>query len=137
MRAPRGRAHSRPGPRDAARAPGRRAGHRAPARPPRRDGGRSRPLRPRRAWGTARRFGCAPIVFLAGSDGAPELEPVDQPEAIRDLWVLSFRLPTEEDAGRSFAGVAHLASAVPAFRLRRSLALDVLDDHVAKVLDGV
>ena len=111
-------------------------GDRAPARPPRRDGGRSRPLRST-SLGDCTPVRLRAVVFLAGSDGAPELEPVDQPEAIRDLWVLSFRLPTEEDAGRSFAGVADLASAVPAFRLRRSLALDALDDHVAKVLDGV
>ena len=77
------------------------------------------------------------VVFLAESEGAPELEPVQQPEAIRDLWALSFRLPTEEDVGRSFADVADLASTVPAFRLRRSLALDALDDHVARVLAGV
>ena len=65
------------------------------------------------------------------------LEPVEQPEAIRDLWALSFRLPTEEDVGRSFAGVADLAAAVPAFRLRRPLDLDRLDDHVALVLADV
>lgn len=77
------------------------------------------------------------VVFLDRSDDATELEPVEQPEALRDLWALSFRLPTEEDVGRSFAGVADLASAVPAFRLRRPLALEALDDHVALVLAGV
>jgi hypothetical protein len=39
--------------------------------------------------------------------------------------------------GNSFAGVADLAGAVPAFRLRRPLDLDRLDDHVALVLAGV
>lgn len=77
------------------------------------------------------------VVFLDRSEDATELEPVEQPEALRDLWALSFRLPTEEDVGRSFAGVADLASAIPAFRLRRPLALDALDDHVALVLAGV
>jgi hypothetical protein len=84
---------------------------------------------------------CAPVplkavVFL---DEAEEtaLEPVEQPEAIRDLWALSFRLPTEEDVSRSFAGVADLAGTVPAHRLRRPLSLGELDDHVSLVLAGV
>lgn len=84
---------------------------------------------------------CAPVplaavVFLDESDGPARLEPVDQADAIRDLWALSFRLPTEEDVTRSFAGVTDLAAAVPAFRLRRRLALEELDDHVA-LLAGV
>ena len=77
------------------------------------------------------------VVFLAEGDGAPALEAVEQPEALRDLWALSFRLPTEDDVARSFAGVADLAGAVPAFRLRRPLDLDRLDDHAALVLAGV
>ena len=53
--------------------------------------------------GTCEPVPLAAVVFLdEGNDAA--LEPVEQPEAIRDLWALSFRLPTEEDVGRSFAG---------------------------------
>jgi hypothetical protein len=77
------------------------------------------------------------VVFLAESDGDTGLEPVGRPEAIRDLWALSFRLPTEEDVARSFAGVTDLASAVPALRLRRPFALERLDDDVSLVLAGV
>jgi hypothetical protein len=76
------------------------------------------------------------VVFLEQAD-EPEVVPVEQPEAIRDLWALSFRLPTEEDVSRSFAGVADLASAVPAFRFRRPLSLDALGDHVDLVLSRV
>jgi hypothetical protein len=76
------------------------------------------------------------VVFLDEGD-TPALEPVGPPEALRDLWALSFRLPTEEDVGRSFAAVADLAAAVPVLRLRRPLALDALADHVALVADGV
>jgi hypothetical protein len=84
---------------------------------------------------------CAPVplralVFLEESEEAT-LETVEQPEAIRDLWALSFRLPTEQDVSRSFAGVADLAASVPAYRLRRPLALGRLDDHVSLVLAGV
>jgi hypothetical protein len=77
------------------------------------------------------------VVFLDEGVEATALEPVDPPEAIRDLWALSFRLPTEEDVGRSFAGVADLGAAVPAFRLRRRLDLAELGDHVDLVLAGV
>ncbi len=77
------------------------------------------------------------VVFLDEGVETTALEPVDPPEAIRDLWALSFRLPTEEDVSRSFAGVADLGAAVPAFRLRRRLDLAELGDHVDLVLAGV
>ncbi len=77
------------------------------------------------------------VVFLDESDAGPELQRVEQPEAIRDLWALSFRLPIEDDVARSFAGVADLAASVPAFRLRRPFALEAVGDHVALVLAGV
>ena len=77
------------------------------------------------------------VVFLDESAGASALEPVARPEALRDLWALSFRLPTEEDIGRSFAAVTDLAASVPVWRLRRPLALDALADHVALVLARV
>jgi hypothetical protein len=77
------------------------------------------------------------IVFLHEAADPAGLEPVEQPEAIRDLWALSFRLPTEQDAADSFTRVVDLAAAVPAFRLRRQLDLDALDDHVALVVAGV
>ncbi len=76
------------------------------------------------------------VVFLEEAE-EPGLAAVEQPEAIRDLWALSFRLPTEEDVSRSFAGVADLASSVPAFRFRRPLSLDSLGDDVDLVLSGV
>ena len=85
---------------------------------------------------------CTPVplraaVFLDEATGAAGLEPVEQPEAIRDLWALSFRLPTEQSVADSFTGIVDLAASVPAFRLRRPLDLDALDDHVALVVAGV
>jgi hypothetical protein len=85
---------------------------------------------------------CAPVplravIFVEEAEQPAVLEAVEQPDAIRDLWALSFRLPLEEDVGRSFAGVVDLASSIPAFRLRRRLVLDELDDHVSLVLGGV
>ena len=77
------------------------------------------------------------VVFLDVSDGTAELEPVERAEALRDLWALSFRLPTEDDVGRSFAGVTDLAATVPVSRLLRPLDLGAIDDHLELVLAGV
>ena len=84
---------------------------------------------------------CEPVplraVVLLDEGDTAVLETVEPPEALRDLWALSFRLPTEADVGRSFAAVADLAAAVPVLRLRRPLALDALADQVALVAAGV
>jgi hypothetical protein len=84
---------------------------------------------------------CAPVplravVFLSEGRG-PGLETVEVHQAIRDLWALSFRVPTEEGVSLSFAGVTDLADAVPVFRFTRVLDLDRLDDDVAEVIAGV
>lgn len=76
------------------------------------------------------------VVFLDEGPGAG-LETVNVHEAIRDLWALSFRVPTEDDVSRSFAGVTDLAGAVPVLRFRRLLRLDKLEDDVAQVIAGV
>ena len=76
------------------------------------------------------------LIFLDAS-GETALEPVDRADAIRDLWALSFRLPTEDDVGRSFAGVTDLAATVPVRRLRRPLDLGAIDNHLELVVAGV
>lgn len=45
--------------------------------------------------------------------------------------------PTEDDVGRSFAGVTDLAATIPVSRLRRPLDLGAIDDHLELVLAGV
>jgi hypothetical protein len=76
------------------------------------------------------------VVFLDAAEDVA-LEPVHRGDAIRDLWALSFRLPTEEDVARSFAGVSDLAAALPVLRLRRPLDLASIEDHVDLVVAGV
>jgi hypothetical protein len=76
------------------------------------------------------------VVFLDEGRG-PGLEAVEVQQAIRDLWALSFRIPTEEDVSLSFFDVTDLADAVPVFRFTRLLDLDQLDRHVEAVLAGV
>jgi hypothetical protein len=84
---------------------------------------------------------CTPVplraVVLLDLHEAAVLEPVERHEALRDLWALSFRLPTEDDVGRSFAAASDLAASVPVRRLRRPLDLHALDDHLRLLLSGV
>jgi hypothetical protein len=84
---------------------------------------------------------CTPVpvraVVLLDEGPGSGLAEVDTAQAIRDLWTLSFRIPTEEDVSGSFASMTDLASTVPVFRFSRSLQLDRLDDDVAAVLAGV
>ncbi len=77
------------------------------------------------------------VVFLDTSEGVAALEPVERADALRDLWALSFRLPTEDDVGRSFAAVTDLAATVPVWRLRRPLDLAAIEDDLELVLAGV
>jgi hypothetical protein len=76
------------------------------------------------------------VVFLDEGQGRG-LQRVETHDAIRDLWALSFRVPTEEDVGLSFAGVTDLADAVPVYRFTRVLDLDGLDHDVSEVRAGV
>ncbi len=70
-----------------------------------------------------RRGTCKPVpvrsvVILR--DGPEQIESMTPAEAISDLWSMSFRLPTEDDRGRCFQGVADLASSVPVWNLYRN-----------------
>jgi hypothetical protein len=68
------------------------------------------------------------IVLLRESDdGRPRREQVAPPEAIPDLWALSFSTPTDEDRRRCFDGVTSLAARVPIWNLHRPMRYDVLD----------
>lgn len=73
------------------------------------------------------------ILLLHDSDDDATLEPAELPDALRDLWALSFRLPTEADVGRSFAAIADLAGRVPVRRLLRPLRLDDLGRDVERL----
>lgn len=77
------------------------------------------------------------IVLLHESGDGIRLSRLPPADAIRDLWTLSFKLPTATDRARSFALVAALAERVPVWNLERPLALDLLGDAVETVLDHV
>ncbi|MBI4259878.1 MAG: hypothetical protein HY658_04870 [Actinobacteria bacterium] len=77
------------------------------------------------------RGGCDPVpllgvVLLGVGEGAPRLERVPPTDAISLLWPLSFRVPTDEDRARSFAGLAELSARVPVWDFRRRMTYEDL-----------
>ena len=75
------------------------------------------------------------IVFLRISDGPIDLERSPVPDALRDLFGLSFRLPTEEGRVRAFELAAQLTGTVPAWNLRRPLTLGSLPSVIEAIIE--
>jgi hypothetical protein len=71
---------------------------------------------------------CSPVpiravVLLHSCDHGIRLERAPAPQAVRDLWALSFRLPTEADRARCFVALADLARSLPVWNLHRPLTI--------------
>ena len=73
------------------------------------------------------------VLFLRDVAETPELVPVPVATAIRDVWALTFRLPTDDSQAATFERVTDLVSQVPAFDLRRPATMAMLP----KVIDLV
>ncbi len=94
------------------------------------------------ALAEAQRSGCDPvplraILLLRPSDGPVGMERVTPALAIRDLWALSTKLPTERDRARCFFALAELADRVPAYDLRRPRRWELLGETVERVVEVV
>jgi hypothetical protein len=74
------------------------------------------------------------IVLLRSGEDGIALEPVPAADALRDLWPLSFRLPTVEDRERCFGGIARVAASVRISNLVRPLTLDELPRVVERIV---
>ena len=74
------------------------------------------------------------VVLLRRGDGGVLLERVEAIAALRDLWPLSFRLPTVEDRARCFEGITELAARVRIWNLVRPLRIDALGKVVEKIV---
>ncbi len=86
----------------------------------------------------ARRGDCTPlpirsVVFLRPGDDGLALERLAPEEALRDLWALTWRLPTDADRRRAFGGIAALADAIPVWNLSRPLTLEGLPDVIERI----
>ena len=76
----------------------------------------------------------AAIVLLRiGDDGRLVLERAPSPEALRDLWALSFRIPETADRRRAFQQLGDLVAAVPVYNFTRPLTFETLPEVVARV----
>jgi hypothetical protein len=85
---------------------------------------------------------CSPLpvrafVLLRRADSGITLERVSATDALRELWPLSFRLPSLEDRARCFQGVTALADTVPVWNLHRPFRLDLLGEVVQKIVADV
>jgi len=89
----------------------------------------------------ARRGDCTPVplagVALLRIGDEIHMREADVHDAVRDLWGLNFRLPTDDDRAASFGAIADVVSRVRVWDLRRPIAFDALDDVVAHIVDRV
>lgn len=70
------------------------------------------------------------VVLLRVCDEGLDADPVPAAFTLRDLWPLSFNVPTETDRARCFNSLAGLASAVPIWNVHRPLRFDELQPTV-------
>ena len=73
------------------------------------------------------------ILLLRDQTSAPELSPVRVASAIRDVWALTFKLPTEASQSSCFERITDLVSGVATFDLRRPLTVQDLPTVVGLV----
>ena len=74
------------------------------------------------------------VVLLRSAEEGIALDPVPATDALRDLWPLSFRLPTAEDRARCFEGITQLAASVRLWNLARPLRIDALESVVERIV---
>lgn len=73
------------------------------------------------------------IVFLREGEKI-DISPASPIEALKDLWALNFRLPTNEAREASFRGLSGLLRETPAYNLRRPFRLNALDATIDAVV---
>jgi len=88
----------------------------------------------------ARRGSGAPVpilavVFLRERSNRIVMAPTLPSVAIRDLWALSFRLPTHAARAHTFSRLARLAGALPMWNLYRPTRLGSLDATVERIVE--
>jgi hypothetical protein len=76
------------------------------------------------------------IVFLRISDGPIVLKPAPISDAVRDLFGLSFWLPTDQGRARGFELAAQLAGAAPIWNLNRPLTVESLPEIIETIVEN-
>jgi hypothetical protein len=87
--------------------------------------------------GTGAPVPLAAILFLRQGGQRLELTAVPTVDAIRDLWALTFSLPTDASRAAVFERVTDLIANVPVLDLRRELTREALPQVVTFVEDFV
>lgn len=98
----------------------------------RRDGERSH--RRLAGAGTCAPVPVAAVALLNERDAKPRLERITGAEVARNLWAVSFNLPTDADRARCFRQVSELASSVPVWSLERRLQPEDLRRTVERLV---
>ena len=75
------------------------------------------------------------IVFLRISDGPIAMKPAPVSDAVRDLFGLSFWLPTDQGQARGFELAAQLAAAAPLWNLERPLTVESLPSIIETIVE--
>jgi hypothetical protein len=75
------------------------------------------------------------IVFLRISDGPIVLGPAPVADAVRDLFGLSFRLPTDDGQSAAFGMATDLVGRVPVWNLERPLTLESLPAVIETIVE--
>lgn len=84
--------------------------------------------------GTCEAVPVAAVAFLNEADTEPRLGRVRGADVARNLWAVSFNLPTDEDRARCFRDVSGLASAMPSWKLERRLRIEDLEETLERLL---
>ncbi|HZA27713.1 MAG TPA: hypothetical protein VE915_08770 [Actinomycetota bacterium] len=77
------------------------------------------------------------VVLLRETKDDLLMERVPAGEAMRDVWTLVFKLPTDSARAASFEAIASLLAHVPVHNLHRPLRIDRLPDVIDLVVDTV
>jgi hypothetical protein len=75
------------------------------------------------------------VVLLHEAGDVPTFERIPPVDAVQQLWVLAFNLPTDEGRARCFGDLVALTEAVPVWRLSRPFSYQSLADVVSSVAD--
>jgi hypothetical protein len=75
----------------------------------------------------------AVVLLRIGEDDQVRLERLDSTAAIRDMWVLAFRIPDSPDRARAFEQLTDLARTTPVYNLHRPLTFETLPQVVETV----
>jgi hypothetical protein len=89
------------------------------------------------ARGTCEPVPLGGIAMLLEGDCDPQVERAESADVVRDLWLLSFKLPGEADMQRCFSAVSQVAFSATTWNLTRRLRIEDLGPAVDALVGAV